>query len=85
MVAEELVFCPDERVLVYDSAGKSVEEEIEALAALYRKTRRGDILLLNQPLITVGNSPAAEIIGNLLRAFHKKGAAVRLATDLSVS
>ncbi|MBQ4323527.1 MAG: hypothetical protein IJC19_06270 [Clostridia bacterium] len=84
VVAEDLVFCPEERILVYDSADKTVETEIEALAALYRKTRRGDILLLNQPLITVGNSPATEIIGNLLRAFHKKGAAVRLATDLSV-
>ena len=72
------------RVLVCDFEGKTVEEEIEGLAALYRQTRRGDILLLNRPLMTVGASPAAEVLGNLLRAFHKKGAAVRLATDLSV-
>lgn len=84
VVAEELMFCPEERVLVCDFEGKTVEEEIEGLAALYRQTRRGDILLLNRPLMTVGASPAAEVLGNLLRAFHKKGAAVRLATDLSV-
>lgn len=84
IVAEDLMFCPEERLLVYSSAGKTMEEEIAALADLHRETRRGDILLLDHPLITVGNTPAAEIVGNLLRAFHKKGAAVRLATDLLV-
>ena len=83
-VAEEMEFSPDQRVLVCDFEGKTVEEEIAGLAELYRSTRRGDILLLNRPLMTVGSSPASEVLGNLLRAFHKKGAAVRLATDLSV-
>lgn len=84
VVAEDLVFCPEERILVYDSSGKTMEEEIEGLGALYRNVRPGDLVLLNQPLLTVGNAPAGEILANLLRSIHKKGAVARLATDLSV-
>ena len=84
LAAEQVLFCPEQRVCVYSSEGKTTEEEIAALAALYRDTRKGDLLLLDRPLITVGKAPAAEILGNLLRAFRKKGAALRLATDLSI-
>ena len=84
VVAEDLVFCPEERIRVYDSTDKTMEEEIEGLGELYRNLRQGDIVLLNQPLLTVGNAPAREILANLLRAIHKKGAVARLATDLSV-
>lgn len=82
--AEDLIFRPEERIVLYDPEEKTVESEIEGLARLYRETRRGDVILLNHPLITVGKSPAEQIVANLLRAFQKKGAAVRLATDLSV-
>lgn len=84
VVADDAVFCPEERIVVYDSEAKTMDSEIEALAGIFHNTKKNDIILLNQPLITVGNAPAAEIVENLLRAFHKKGAGVRLATDLSV-
>ena len=84
LAAEQVLFCPEQRVCVYSPHGKTTEEEIAALAALYRDTRQGDILLLDHPLLTVGKAPAAEIVGNLLRAFRKKGAALRLATDLTI-
>lgn len=82
VVGEDPIFCPDETVVLYDSEAKTVNSEIEALAKIFHKAKKHDIILLNQPLITVGNAPAAEIVNNLLRAFHKKGACVRLATDL---
>lgn len=84
VVAESAVFSPEERIVIYDSEAKTMDNEIEALAKIFHNTRKKDIVLLNQPLITVGNAPAAEIVKNLLHAFLKKGAKVRLATDLSV-
>ena len=83
-VAEKLEFCPEERVLVCDLEEKTAEEESEALANLYRQIRPGDIVMLNHPWKKAGTAPTPELLGNLLRAFHKKGAAVRLATDPSV-
>ncbi|MBQ5819922.1 MAG: hypothetical protein IIW31_01675 [Clostridia bacterium] len=83
-LGEEVFFCPEETILLYSSEAKTVQEEIAALAQTYHNTRKNYIVLLNQPLITVGVSPATEIVENLLKAFHKKGASVRLATDLSV-
>lgn len=76
--------CPDQRILGYSSEGKSMDEEIQTLADLFRETRKGDIILLDRPLITVGNAPAAEIVGNLLKAFYKKGAFVRIASDFPI-
>lgn len=84
LAAEQVLFCPEQRLCIYSPEGKTTEEEIAALAALYRDTRKGDLLLLDHPLLTVGKAPAAEIMENLLRAFRKKGAALRLATDLTI-
>lgn len=81
---DSATICPDQRILGYSSEGKTMDEEIQALADLFRETRRGDIILLNRPLITVGNAPAAEIVENLLKAFYKKGAFVRIASNLSI-
>lgn len=79
---KEVFFCPEETLLLYSSEEKTVDNEIEALAAVFHQTKKQNIVLLDRPLITVGTAPAAEIIGNLLRAFHKKGACVRINTDL---
>ncbi len=84
LIGTELYFCPEQRVVVYTSEGKTIDDEIPSLAKIFHNTRQGDIILLHQPLITVGNAPATEIIKNLLRAFHKKGALVRISSDLSM-
>ena len=84
VIASEVAFCPEETIILYDSQGKTVEEEIAALADIFHHTKGKDIILLNRPLVTVGNAPAKEILDNLLATFLKKGASVRLATAWSV-
>lgn len=79
----DLRFCPEERIVLYDSEGKTVEDEIKELAEIFRNTKQNDLILLHQPLITVGNAPAEEIIRNLLKAFRKKGARIFLASDIT--
>lgn len=83
ILASSLAFCPEETVVLYDSTGKTMKEEIAALGDLFHRTKKNDIVLLNHPLITVGSAPAKEIMNNLLSTFLKKGAAVRLATNWS--
>ncbi len=83
VIASTLTFCPEETIVLYDSIGKTMQQEIAALGELFHRTKKNDIVLLNHPLITVGNAPAKEIMNNLLATFLKKGASVRLATNWS--
>ncbi len=84
VIASQVSFCPEETVVLYDSQGKTVEEEIAALAEIFHHTKKNDVILLNHPLVTVARAPAKEILDNLLSTFLKKGASVRLATTWSV-
>ncbi len=81
VLAKDCVFCPEERVVVYDSTGKTVEQEIAALAEIFHHTEKNDIILLNHPLVTVGKAPAKEILEHLFSTFRKKGASLWLATN----
>ncbi|MBO5248245.1 MAG: hypothetical protein J6B54_02985 [Clostridia bacterium] len=81
IVAADAVFCPDQTVVVYDSKGKTMEQEVAALAEIFHHTKKNDMILLNHPLITVGNAPAREITEHLLSTFLKKGACVRIAAN----
>ncbi len=83
LLAEECTFCPEARVVLYDSQGKTTEEEVAALAEIFRETRPKDILLLHNPLCTPGTMPEKEMLHNLLSAFYKKGAVIRIAANWS--
>lgn len=85
VLADDLEFCPETRVTLFDPADRTVQAEIEALAQLYRDTRAGDLILMNHPLLSVGTAPGEDILSNMLRSFRRKGAAVRIATDLKIS
>ncbi len=83
ILAEECTFCPEARVVLYDSEGKTPEEEVAALAEVFRETKPKDILLLRNPLHTPGKMPETEMLQNLLTAFRKKGAVIRIAANWS--
>lgn len=83
VLAEKAVFCPEDRLIVYDSAGKTMEQEIAAVAQIYHNAGKNDLVLLNHPLITVGQAQGQEILGRLLRTLRSRGAKIRLVTNRS--
>ncbi len=83
VLAEKAVFCPEDRPIVYDSDGKTMEEEIAAIARIYHTAGKNDLVLLNHPLITVDPAQGQEILGRLLRTLRGRGAKIRLVTNRS--